>query len=321
MRHQRNTLGSICGSVCVAMTLAVVAVAGSTAWGEQGDWYPSPWGPGDERGAANRLTPAKVLEATSLIERGQVFQLGRVYRPDMPSFAKRSYEMRILEVGPFARNDLRAHEGYFSGEIDQVGTQFDALGHIGIGDRFYNGHRHGDLGDQNGLTHLGVEKVGPIVSRGVLVDVAAYKGVERLEGGYEITPADLEGALARQGAEIGEGDVVLIHTGWGSLWTTDSATFYGAGPGIGIEAAQFLVDAKIVMVASDNAGVEVVPNPDPELVFPVHQLLLTQNGIYILESIITEELARERVYEFAFVFAPLRLKGASGSPGNPIAIR
>lgn len=315
--------GLLCsrGPLFAALTCLAVAGIGSVAVAQGGDWYPSPWGPGDERGAANRLTPAKVLDAKALIERGQVYQLGRVYRPDMPVFGDRIYEMRILEIGPIAENRLTAHEGYFTGELDQVGTQFDALGHIGIGDYFFNGFHHRDLGNEHGLTHLGVEQVGPIVSRGVLIDVAGYKGVSQLEAGYEITAADLRGALERQGTEIEEGDAVLIHTGWGSNWTTDSAKYYGAGPGIGLEAAQFLIDEEIVMVGSDNAGVEVVPNPDPSLVFPVHQLLLTQNGIYLLESIITEELARDRAYEFAFVFAPLRLKGASGSPGNPIAIR
>jgi len=321
MKQERSRLPRFHTVLRTAATLVALALAGSAAADERGDWYPSPWGPDDERGAANRLTPAKALEASALITQGKVYQLGRVYRSDMPFFGKRIYEMRILKVGPFAANELRAHEGYFNGELDQVGTQFDALGHIGVGERFYNGFHLSDLGDQHGLTHLGVEHVGPIVTRGVLIDVAGYKGVERLEGGYEITAADLEGALARQGTEIREGDAVLFHTGWGALWDADKVAFNGPGPGIGLEAAQFLIDKKIVMVGSDNGGVEVVPNPDPTLAFPVHQLLITQNGIYILEAIITEDLARDSAYEFAFVFAPLRLKGASGSPGNPIAIR
>lgn len=321
MKHTNEMINGTRGALFTVAALLILTLTSPAASDERGDWYPSPWGPDDERGAANRLTPAKVLEAKSSIEGGKVYQLGRVYRSDMPFFGKRTYQMRILPVGPFAKNELTAHEGFFSGELDQVGTQFDALGHIGVGDRYFNGFRRSDLGDQHGLAHLGVEKVGPIVTRGLLIDVAGYKGVERLEGGYEITAADLEGALERQGTEMREGDAVLIHTGWGSLWATDSVKFNGAGPGIGVEAAQHLVDQEIVMVGSDNGGVEVVPNPDPSLAFPVHQLLLTQNGIYILEAIITEELARDRAYEFAFVFAPLRLKGASGSPGNPIAIR
>ncbi len=320
MYHQRDTPTPISTARCT-LTLIALTLASSTALGQQGDWYPSRWGSDDQRGAANRLTPAKVLEATSLVTQGKVYQLGRVYEPGMPLFGKRSYELRILEVGPLGKNQLTAHEGYFAGEFDQVGTQFDGLGHIGIGDRFFNGHRHSDLGDHDGLTRLGVEHVGAFVTRGVLIDVARYKGVERLEGGYEITVADVKGALKNQRTEIRAGDVVLIHTGWGSLWMKKNAEYTSTSPGIGVDAGRFLVEREIVMIGSDNLGIEVVPNPDPSLAFPVHQLLVTQNGIYNLESIITEELARDRAYEFAFMFAPLRLKGASGSPGNPIAIR
>lgn len=321
MNYQSNITTRIRAYLCATAALAALIFASSAALRERGEWYPSPWGPDDERGAANRLTPAKVLEATTLIEQGQVYQLGRVYESEMPFFGKRSYEMRILEIGPLGKNKLTAHEGYFSGELDQVGTQFDALGHIGIGEQFFNGYHHSDLGDEHGLTHLGVEKVGPIVTRGVLINVAAYKHVRRLEGSYEITTSDLKGALKQQGTEIHAGDVVLIHTGWGSVWMKDNADFYKTAPGLGLDAGQFLVEEKVVMVGSDNPGVEVVPNPDPSLAFPVHQLFLARNGIHLLESIITEELAQDRVYEFAFMFAPLRLKGASGSPGNPIAIR
>ena len=114
---------------------------------------------------------------------------------------------------------------------------------------------------------------------------------------------------------------MIIHTGWGKFWMTDNDRYGTTEPGIGLEAGQYLVDQKIVMLCSDNWGIEVVPNPDETLAFPVHQLFIVKHGIYNLENIITEELAAAKVYEFAFSFAPLRLKGATGSPGNPIAIR
>jgi kynurenine formamidase len=145
--------------------------------------------------------------------------------------------------------------------------------------------------------------------------------VARLEGGYEISLADLRGALERQRTEVRAGDVVIVHTGWGSLWGVDNAAFAAMAPGVGLEAAQYLVDREVVLVGSDTWATEVVPNPNPELAFPVHQLLIPRNGIYIFENLLTEELVRERVYEFAFMFAPLKLKGATGSPGNPLAIR
>lgn len=320
MSNNKNLFTHFRLSFGAASALLVLSSVSSTAFGERGGWYPSPWGANDERGAANLLTNDKVLQATKLIKEGRIYQLGRVYEPEMPLFGDRTYQMRILEIGPLGKNNLTAHEGYFSGELDQGGTQFDGLGHIGVGERFFNGYRHNDLGNEHGLAYLGVENVGPIFTRGILIDLPGYKGVEILEGGYEITAHDLKGALEQQGTEIHKGDVVLIHTGWGSHWKTDNSAYLLSEPGIGMEAAQYLVDRNIVVVGSDNLGIEVVPNPNGSLAFPVHQLLLTQHGIYLLESIITEELANDDIHEFAFFFAPLRLKGASGSPGNPVAI-
>ena len=304
--------------------LALVLTAGATTLivGQAANWYPSRWGAADQRGAANRITPAKVLEAKSLISRGTVYQLGRVYETAMPMFGTRHYSLRIPQgFGPQGTNKTVYHDEVVSAEIGQVGTQFDGLGHIGVGDLFYNGHNRQEFAKAEGLTKLGVENVGAIVTRGVLIDVAAYKKVPRLDGGYEISVADLQGALKRQGLELRAGDVALVHTGWGSLWIKDNAAFTRNAPGIGLAAGQYLVDRQVTMVAADTWSVEVVPNPNAALAFPVHQLLIPRNGIYIFENLLTEELARDRAYEFAFMFAPLRLKGATGSPGNPISIR
>jgi kynurenine formamidase len=308
-------------SLGVIVVLVLLVAAGVT-YGQAANWYPSRWGAVDQRGAANRITPAKVLEAKTLITRGAVYQLGRVYESAMPMFGSRHYSLRIPQTfGPLGSNQTTYHDEIVSAEIGQVGTQFDGLGHIGIGDLFYNGNNRNAFSKAEGLTTLGVENVGPIATRGVLINVAAYKGVPQLAGGYEITLADVQGALKRQGTEIRSGDIVLVHTGWGSLWLKDNTKFVANAPGIGLAAAQYLVDREVVLVGSDTWATEVVPNPNPALQFPVHQLLLPRNGIYIFENLATEELARDGVYEFAFFFAPLKLKGATGSPGNPIAIR
>lgn len=310
--------------VWAAGTLFVTGVllACSSALGQTDRWYPSRWGADDQRGAANRLTPAKVLEAKNLITRGTVYQLGHVYEPGMPMFGTRHYSLRIPQVFAMpGKNQAVYHDEIISGELGQIGTQFDGLGHVGIGDLFYNGNRRSEFAQAEGLTRLGIENVGPIVTRGVLIDVARFKGVDQLQGGYEITPADLKGALQRQGVQIRSGDVVLIHTGWASLWIKDNARYAASAPGIGVAAAQMLADAEVVVVGADTWGVEVMPNPDSSLSAPVHQLLLARNGIYLHENLITADLARDSVYEFVYMFAPLRLKGATGSPGNPIAIR
>jgi len=268
------------------------------------------------------MTAAKVLEAKNLITRGQTYQLGRVYESGMPIFGTRHYSLRIPKVfGPNGTNQMFYHDEIISGELGQIGTQFDGLGHVGIGDLFYNGNRGSEFAKAEGLTKLGVENVGALVTRGVLLDIAAFKGVPMLEGGYEITLADLEGALRRENVTIRSGDVVLFHTGWGSLWMKDNVRFNQSAPGIGLAAGQYLVDHEIAMAGSDTWAVEAVPNPDASLAFPVHQLLIPRNGIYIFENLATEVLARDNAYEFAFFFAPLRLKGATGSPGNPLAVR
>lgn len=313
--------GRLSLSFGVIGTLVLLAAAAVTH-GQTANWYPSRWGTADQRGAANRVTPAKVLEAKNLITRGDVYQLGRVYETAMPLFGTRHYSLRIPQTfGPMGTNQTTYQDEVVSAEIGQVGTQFDGLGHIGVGDLYYNGNNRNEFAKAEGLTTLGVENVGAITTRGVLIDVAGYKRMPMLEGGYEITLADVQGALKRQNTEIRAGDIVLVHTGWGSLWLKDNARYVANAPGIGLAAAQYLVDREVVLVGSDTWATEVVPNPNPQLQFPVHQLLLPRNGIYIFENLATEDLARDSAYEFAFFFAPLRLKGATGSPGNPIAIR
>jgi kynurenine formamidase len=299
-----------------------VLLACSSALGQSDRWYPSRWGADDQRGAANRLTPAKVLEAKNLITKGNVYQLGHVYEPGMPMYGTRHFSLRIPQAFKMpGKNEAVYHDEIISGELGQIGTQFDGLGHLGMGDLFYNGNRRSEFAQAEGLTKLGIENVGPIVTRGVLIDVAKFKGVDQLPPRYEITPADLKGALQREGVQIRSGDMVLIHTGWGSLWMKDNAKFGDSEPGIGVAAGQMLVDAEVVVVGADTWGVEVMPNPDSSLSAPVHQLFLARNGIYLHENLITADLARDSVYEFVYMFAPLRLKGATGSPGNPIAIR
>ncbi len=311
------------GWVVLGVSLLVVAVLAVTVVRGQADrWYPSRWGAADQRGAANRITPAKVLEAKALIKTGTLYQLGHVYESGMPMYGTRHYSLRIPYAFPMpGKNQAVYHDEVISGELGQIGTQFDGLGHLGIGDLFYNGNKRSEFAQAEGLMKLGIENVGAIVTRGVLIDVAAFKGVAQLPDKYEITVDDLKGALQKEGVQIRSGDMVLIHTGWGSLWMKDNAKFGATEPGIGLAAGQFLVDAEVVVVGADTWGVEVMPNPDSTLSAPVHQLLLAKNGIYLHENLITADLARDNGYEFMYTYAPLRLKGATGSPGNPIAIR
>jgi len=296
-------------------------------------WWPSPWGPDDEIGATNRITPTKVLSATELIVEGQIYELGRPYEANMPVFGGREFSLRTLPPGgPFGENGVLYHDKYLATEIGQVGTQLDAIGHIGLqlgddGDntqiRYYNGFSEHEIGGMYGLRKLGVHNVKPIFTRGTLIDVAALK--ERmLEEGEEITLDDVLAALERQGLseeDIHAGDVVLFHTGWGSLWQVDNARYIGAMPGIGLEVAGWLVDKGIVLVGTDTLVVEVVPNPDPTLAFPAHGELIAKNGIHLHENLDLSQLAADEVYQFAYIFVRLPIVGGTGSPGIPLAVR
>lgn len=282
----------------------------------------SRWGSDDQRGAANLITPDKVLEAIRIIRSGRIVSLGRVYEESMPQVGGRSYTLVIPQPAPPAgRNRIVGHEEFVAAQLGQVGTQMDALGHVGIGDIFYNGNNRNDFVTGRGLTRLGIEHAGPFLTRGLLLDIAALKQTTRLEKGYEITADDLQQALAREKLEIRPGDAVILNTGWGELWNVDNALYASGEPGIGVSAAKFLVSHQVSLVGADTWGVDVSPNPSPDLMFPAHQILITLNGIYPLENLDTSQLARDKTWEFAFFLAPLKLKGATGSPANPVAIQ
>lgn len=199
-------------------------------------------------------------------------------------------------------------------------TRLNQLGKDAFGATFDNNLDAGEVFGPNGLKKLGVEHVKPIFTRGIVLDITALRGAP-MDAGDEVTAADLEAAIERQGiAGPGEGDVVLIHTGWGRHWITDNDTFNSGAPGIGMEAARWLAERNIAVVGSDTWPVEVVPNPDPNSVFQAHQELITLNGIFIHENLATELLVDAGVSEFAYIFTPLAVKGATGSPGAPLAV-
>jgi kynurenine formamidase len=284
---------------------------------------PSRWGANDERGNANLLTPAKLLEATKLIKQGKLYELGRVLEPGIPGVGTRRFSLYTARTtGVRGRNDNRSNEELVVAELGQIGTQFDGFAHITIGGLAYNCYDTvpTDRPLRAGFDRMGVEKVGTIFTRGVLVDVAGLKGVDMLAPDYVITSADLEAALRRQGTTISPGDAVLVHTGWGRLWMKDNVKYQAGGPGPGIEAANWLVERQPVLVGADTGSVEVTPNPDPGLSGPVHQIFLPVNGIHLLENLELEGLARDKVYEFAFVLQPLKIKGGTGSTVAPSAI-
>ena len=282
---------------------------------------PSKWGAADERGAANRVTPDSVAQAAKLIRTGEIIELGRVLSADMPLFTGRSFNLYTKRTnGPLGTNKRYSNEEIVTAEIGQVGTQLDMFSHQGIDGLFYNCVKIGEAARRTGFSKLGVDKIGALFARGVLIDVAALKGVEMLPVDYEIRVADIEAALAREHATLNAGDTVLIHTGWGRLWGVDNARYATSSPGIGVAAAEWLAKQDVLLIGADTGPVEILPNPDKQLDLPVHQIALVVNGIFLLENLRLDELAGKRVYEFALLVQPLKIKGGTGSTVAPIAI-
>jgi len=311
--------------VAVAATLLVaapIAVAQSWKPPAESQRCPSKWGAGDERGSGNHMKAESVLKATRLIRTGEVIELGHVLNANMPFFGTRRFDVHTKRtfMNQFS-NRRGSNEELVISEIGQVGTQFDGFAHQTHEDSLYNCFKVSETSTRSGFTKLGIEKVGMFFARGVLIDVAALKGVETLPDTYEITVNDLQQALARQNTTLQPGDAVIINTGWNKLWGKDNARYVKTCPGVGVAAAEWLAKQDPLLVGADNWPVEVAPNPDPQISLPVHQIFLVVNGIHILENLKLDELAAKRVYEFAFVMQPLKMQGFTGSTVAPVVIR
>jgi kynurenine formamidase len=320
-------------SKLIAASVLALSIAAAPTWAQAPERSPlvppTQWGADDQAGASNTQTPEKALQAAALITEGVTYPLARTIEPGIPLLNNRVLVVRGtagIAAGPLGSNGFFWNDDFISGELGQVGAQLDGLGHSGVygpdGPIYYGGRTAAEVNAANGLASLGIEHVKPFFTRGILVDMEAYKGV--MDVGQEITIADLEGALAAQGIDpdsITPGDVVLVHTGWGRLWGVDNARYTSGGPGLGFEAAVWLADKGVAILGSDVSGVEVQPGPDPDIIAPVHQEMLARRGVFLLESAATERLADAGVTEFAFAFTPVPIRGATGAPGAALAIR
>ena len=308
----------------IAMGFFASAPLGAQTWQMPPDHQrcPSKWGAGDQRGAANMMKPESVLRAAKLIKTGEMFELAAVLSPDPKEAfinANRVFNIYTKPALPIA-NSRVANEELVVTELGQIGTQFDAFAHQMWGDSFYNCFKLGDIGTRSGFKKLGVENVGGLMTRGVLIDVAGLKGVDMLPTSYNITPEDLQQALAKANQKLNPGDAVVIRTGWSKLMGKENQRYGSVNPGIGIAAAQWLLTQEPMMIAADNCCVEVRPS-EPGHSLPVHAMMLIQHGIYLIENLDLEALAAARAYEFAFIVQPLKIKGGTGSAVAPIAIR
>ncbi len=289
------------------------------------DWYPSKWGKDDEIGAANLLSPALVLKAAKLITTGKVYRMGVPVDRTTPAFPPRSLAVTVLQPNQYAgetfgENKMSYNDDMFTGWLG-IGTQIDALSHLGIDGRFYNGFHSKDFAKVTGVTKLGIEKIPPIVTRAVLINMAGHKGVEVMKEGDVISVDDIKAATAAQGITIERGDVVIFHTGWLSLLGKENQRYAAGEPGIDAKSAEYLASLEVVAVGMDNWGIEAVPFPNPNRVWEGHQVLLAKNGIYILETLDTREMIKDGVKEFLFVLGQPLYTGAVQAIINPIGIR
>src|SRR5713226_571222 len=318
---QRIAFGVVLGAMLAASS-TVLAQAPSWTPPPDNQRCPSKWGADDERGSANHMKPQTVLNAVKLIKTGEVIELGHPLNAQMPLAAGRVYDMQVKRtaIGD-AANKRNGNEELIIAEMGQVGTQFDGFAHQTVNNVHYNCFKTEDIATRTGFTKLGIEKVGMLMTRGVLIDVAGYKGVPMLGDAYEITVDDLEGAIKKQNLTFQPGDAIIVHTGWGKLWNTDPGRYGKGNPGIGVKAAEFLIAKDPILLGADTAPVEVNPNPDKLISLPLHQIALVVYGVHLLENLELDELAAKNVSEFAFVMQPLKFQGATGSTVAPVALR
>ena len=306
-------------------SLALVLIVATSAVSAD-ECVPSPWGADDQVGAANRVTPERTAAAAKLVKKGISHPLGIVIEPGMPAYPPRYTQLQVVQPNQQFNADLGV--GWEASSNDDVlqmwlgtGPQLDGLGHMGEAGEFYNCNQGKDFSIITGLTKLDISGIPPMVGRGVMIDIAKQMGVDSLQAGQPITSNDIKAAMKSQGVTVGEGDVVLLHTGYTDATLKQNPSLWaGSIPGIANEASVFLAGLKPMAVGADTWGLGAVPPRAGDKIFYDHVVLLKQHGIYILETMNTGRLADEGVHEFMFVLGQARLKGAVQMIINPVAM-
>jgi kynurenine formamidase len=285
------------------------------------------WGEDDERGALNLLTPESVLAALKTPKSGRIFPLSLpIQRSGVPNVEYRGIPQRLTMVN---HDDEAMFEPYGASPgtgcnedvlvmASHTVTHMDALCHIYNEGKIYNGFPHDEMLPYSGASRCGIEKSGGVVARGVLVDVAAHKGVDWLEPGYVVTLDDVKGALDAQRTELQPGDAMIVRTGWVE-WFFAKQEMSLVQPGIGLDVAAYFAENDPVVVGADNTAVEAQPF-DREEFLGCHVELLRNRGVHLVEHLKLDELSKEKIYEFLFIVSPLLITGATASPVSPVAI-
>ncbi len=332
MKRFTTTLGSL----VVCAVLQGTPVGAQEAPGAMQDRAVgvSPWGPTDDIGRLNLMTDESRAAILSRVAGGTTYDLSVDYFIGMPSWQAAGdphYRMWMTHTphGTVVDDPLRlgremnervSYTGAAVSMYTHMGTHIDALSHFGLHGRIWNGFQAGEqLGDR-GWKVAHAASIPPIIARGVLLDVARAKGLDMLPAGYRITGADLRETAAWQGVEVREGDVVLVRTGRMRLYD-DAAAFMHNPPGLGMDAARYLVEERGAMVVgADNLSLEAFPSEVEGDYVPLHTYLLAEQGTPILELVFLDELAQDEVWEFAFIGGSLKLRGADAAPLRPLAM-
>lgn len=286
----------------------------------------SKFGPNDQIGNLNYLTPEKTLAASKLITKGKAYRLGIETNKSTPAYGTRTFSITVLQPGQAGGASLGPTKTTYNDDIITgwvgIGSQIDGFGHAGIDNLYFNCNKAVDFTMPDGLKKLGIENVPAVATRGVLLDMAGYFNTDVVKEGTAFNRAEIEGAMKRQGIQsIERGDVVLFYTGWQNLVGKDNKRFISVNPGLGRDGARYLASLEVAMVGADTANFEVIPFENGAGIYEVHQILLPLNGIHILENIFTEELVKDKVWEFLFTLGPARITGGVQAIINPIAIK
>ena len=310
----------------LAPVLSAIALAFAVpAQAQTAPCTPSKWGPNDQIGALNNITPANVLEASKLIKRGKSIRMGIETNHKTPAYAPRTFSLTVLSPGQENGASLGATKTNYNDDIIMgwvgIGSQLDGLGHIGTANVYYNCNKAGDFVTAGGLKKLGIENVPAIATRGVILDMVGLTGKDPVPEGTAFNRKEIDAAVARQGIKPpGKGDVVIFYTGWTKLIGKDDKRYGSVEPGLGVEGARYLASLNVAAVGADTWGLEVIPFEVASNVFHVHQILLTENGMHILENVNAEEAVKDKVYEGLFTLGPSRITGAVQAIINPIFV-
>lgn len=291
----------------------------------------SRYGPGDQAGAFNEATADGVVRAAGLVRSGTIFDLSHVIDEGIPAFPGRTFK-QVLTTTAHQLNRRRPDAGdtgwgqnnvnWIVEQIEatqQMGTHVDALNHLQIGDQVYNGWTLGEIVEDYGTNRLGIDTLPQLVTRGLLIDVAKFKGVHRLAAGEVIQPGDVQQILDSNGLRVEPGDAMLFHTGWGAQWTIAEAYLAGE-PGPGMAMVDWLADRRVALVGCDTWSFGPVPAENPARPFEVPQTLNVRHGIVVAENLALAELVAADATAFMFVLSHARLRGATGAWVAPLAI-